>query len=249
MPPGDMAMNLPQEAQEAALEQLRTFLGVVTVQGLRQAARRWNWLLRGTAKAEIVEQMFQQLTDVPQMQRIVQLLPADQREVLAWLGVMARDSGATGRIQTAMIAGSGSKLSLDAVHAILNDLAGGCLIFDRGNGVYQIPIAYASWVPQVEGPRLRRVAPPASTRLLTRTDFLQQADTVLTAVDVEQPLAQTPPPVFAGRDLRQRQEDYVPPPSLLAPELLTRWGFGLADDLSLACFLLELLINGEAGAG
>lgn len=244
MPPGDVAAPTAQQTQDAALAQLRVFLGDLTVQALRQAARRWNWPLHGTAKVEIVDQLLQQLTDEAQMQRIVQSLPGDQREALAWLGVMARDSGAVGRIQMAMNAGSGSNLSVEDIRGLLANLAGGCLVFDRNNGVYQIPAAYAAWQPLVEAPHLRRAAPPASTRLITRTDLLQQADVLLTAVEVEQPLVQTPPAVFAGRDFRQRQEDYVPQPSLLAPELLTRWGFGLADDLHKARFLLELLING-----
>jgi hypothetical protein len=240
MPPGD---GTAPEAREAQLDQLRALLGDVTLQVLRQAARRWNWPVRGTAKADIVEQLLQQLTDEAQMRRIVQSLPPEQREALAWLGIMARDSGTLGRIQAAMNAGSGSNLSLEDIRALLASLAGGCVIFDRGNGVYQIPAAYAAWQPLVEAPQLRRAAPPAATRLVTRTDLLQQADVLLTAIEVEQPLAQTPAPVFAGQKFRQRQEDYAPPPSLVAPELLTRWGFGLADDLHLARFLLELLIN------
>ncbi len=241
MPPGDGAA---QTAQEAQLGQLRALLGDVTLQGLRQAARRWNWPIRGTAKTDIIEQLLQQLTSEAQMQRIVQSLPPEQREALAWLGVMSRDNGAVGRIQTAMNAGSDSNLSLEDIRGLLASLAGGCLVFDRGNGVYLIPAAYAAWQPSVEAPRLRRPAPPASTRLITRTDLLQQADVLLTAVEVEQPLAPTPPPLLTGRDFRQRHEDYVPQPSLLAPDLLTRWGFGLADDLHKARFLLELLLNG-----
>ena len=69
MPPGDVAAPTAQQTQDAALAQLRVFLGDLTVQALRQAARRWNWPLHGTAKVEIVDQLLQQLTDEAQMQR------------------------------------------------------------------------------------------------------------------------------------------------------------------------------------
>ncbi len=244
MPPGDVVSGATEGGiQQAVLDELRMLLGEVTLQGLRQAARRWNWPLRGTAKADLVDQMFQRLTDEEQMRRIVQALPEKQREALAWLAVMSRETAVIGRIQAAMNASSDSTLSVDDAYQLLASLVGGCLAFSRYNDTYHVPAAYAAWQPSIEAPRLQRVLPPSATRLVTRTDLLQQADTLLTAIDVEQPLIPAPATAFTDRNIRQRQLDYVIPTSLLAPELLIRWGFSLADDQHKARFLLDLLIS------
>ncbi|HSN76395.1 MAG TPA: hypothetical protein VL334_15070, partial [Anaerolineae bacterium] len=239
MPPGDA----PAVADQAALEQLRAFLADITVQGLRQAARRWNWPLRGTAKVEIVEQLVERLVDPAQMQRVVQALPEDRREVLAWLATLDQDKSAPRRIEAAVNVGAGRTLDLGAVTSILADLASGCLVFDRGYLGYQTPTVYDLWLPRVEAARLRRDAPPTASQVMTRTDLLQAADVLLTAIEVEQPIVQRPAALQFSGAAGQRHETISPPPSLLAPELLTRWGFGQAAEQHLARFLVELLIN------
>jgi hypothetical protein len=244
MPPGDNPAHPIEEEREAALDQLRSWLGALTIADLRAAAKRWRWPLRGTAKADVIEQLVQRLVDVESMQRIVQSLPLEQREVLAWVAVMARDTSTPGRIQAAMNVASGATATLDAVHEFLAGLAEGCLIFDRGYEGYQIPLVYGIWTPQVEAAGMMCRTPPPSTRSITRSELLQQADVLLAAIDSEKPLTQPPLATLYGRESKQRQDDYIPQPNLLAPEFLVRWGFGPTDDLHLARFLLELLING-----
>ncbi len=239
MPPGDA----PAAADQAALEQLRAFLADITVQGLRQAARRWNWPLRGTAKAEIVEQLVERLVDPVQMQRVVQALPPDAREVLAWLATLDQDKSAPRRIEAAVNVGAGRTLDLGAVNSILVDLASGCLVFNRGNLGYQTPTVYDLWLPRVEATRLRRDAPPTASRVMTRTDLLQAADVLLTAIEVEHPIVQPSPSLPLSVGSGQRQETISPAPGLLAPELLIRWGFGQPAEHQLAQFLVEQLIN------
>lgn len=239
MPPGDA----PAAADQAPLEELRGLLASTSVQGLRQAARRWGWPLRGTAKADIVEQLIERLTDPVQMQRVVQSLAPDTREVLAWLAVLGQDRSALRRIEAAVNAGSGRTLDAGAITGILADLASGCLVFDRGYLGYQTPNVYDLWLPRVEAARLRRDAPPTASRVMTRTDLLQAADVLLTAIEVEQPIVQPPPSLQSSGAAGQRQETISPPPSLLAPELLTRWGFGQPAEQHMARFLVEQLIN------
>ena len=239
MPPGDA----PPAEDQAPLEELRGLLASISVQALRQAARRWGWPLRGTAKADIVEQLIERLTDPAQMQRVVQSLPLDAREVLAWLAVLEQDRSAVRRIEAAVNAGSGRTLDTGAINGILADLAAGCLVFNRGYLGYQTPALYHLWLPRVEAARLRRDAAPTASRVMTRTDLLQAADVLLTAVEVEQPIVQPPPSLPSRGAAGQRQETISPAPGLLAPELLIRWGFGQPTEQHLAHFLVEQLIN------
>lgn len=243
MPPGDSPVDSIEKAQAASVDQLRSFLSTLTMAELRRAAKRWRWPLRGTAKADVVEQMVQRLVDAESMERIVRSLPAEQREVLAWAAIVAQDTNSPARIQAAMSVASGATTTVDAVRETLATLAEACLIFNRGYGGYQIPQVYLAWIPEIEAPGMVASVRPQSVRLTTRSDLLQQADVLLAAIDAEKPLAQMLPGLY-GREVKQRQHDYVPQPSLLAPEFLVRWGFGQTDDLHLPRFLLELLING-----
>ncbi len=243
MPSGDSAADPIQQAQEEALQQLRALLNGLTMAELRAAAKRWRWPLRGSAKADVVEQMVQRLTDAETMQRIVLAMPSEQRDVLAWLSVLGYDNRSPDRMQSAMSVASGSALSVDTVRELIGDLVEGCLVFSNNYGIYQVPLAYDAWMPAAEARGLLRSAPPAS-KLMTRADLLQHVDVLLTTIDAETPLTQTTPSLPAGRELRQRQDEYVPQPSLVAPDLLARWGFGHTDDVQLVRFLLELLING-----
>ena len=83
-----MHVTFPAEERQALVQELAQALTGVTVQTLRGAAKFWSWPLRGTSKADLVEQMIGYLGDAGRMSAALQVLRADDREALGWLAGM-----------------------------------------------------------------------------------------------------------------------------------------------------------------
>lgn len=129
MPSGDKPLLVSISEQELGLDKLRDLLETTTVQALRQAARQWGWPLKGTAKADLVEQMAGYLSDNARMAEAIRTLPDEERAVLIWLAALGSNHGSNKQIRAALAEGSGLRVPLKTVDAHLQNLADRCLLF------------------------------------------------------------------------------------------------------------------------
>jgi len=245
MPSGDKQLAAAGHEQELLLADLRGLMESTTVQVLRQAARQWGWTLKGTAKTDLVEQMLGYLSDRANMAQALQTLPSEDLAVLCWLAALGTGNSSSKQIHAALAEGSGIRLSQKAIDVIVQSLVGRCLLFLSEYQGYRLPDLYRQWLPRPDAPKLlyapiERLHQPA---LLTVAAITQHAQHLLSAVTAEQPPAtvqpKTPPRYLAGK------KEPVDPrrPSLIAAEILTRWGYVTANEQLLARFLLEQMAN------
>lgn len=245
MPSGDKPLPGAAPEQELWLAELRRLLEATTVQVLRQAARLWGWPLKGTAKADLVEQMAGYLGDSARMAEGVQTLPDEELAVLIWLAALGPSHSSSKQIRSALAEASGIRVSIKAIDAHLQSLANRCLIFYSEYYGNRLPDLYRQWLPRLDAPKLLVTAPERVQQPppLTLAAITQHAQHLLSAAATEQPAAtvapKSPPKYLAGKT-----EAYDPRrPGLIAPETLARWGYNAADEQHLARFLLELLVN------
>ena len=240
-----MRVTFPAEERRTLVQELTQALTGVTVQTLRGAAKLWGWPLRGTAKADLVEQMIGHLGDAGGMGAALQVLRADDREALGWLAGMGHSRDAVKDLQTVMAHGSSRQLSQKAAGALLQRLGERCLIFTDAFDTHYVPGLYLEWLPLVEGSRLLYNGEPRPPAPFTLAELNQHVDHLLAAVEADWPLVVIPAPAAtpyyastsrAGETVGARR-------GLVAPEMLARWGYTLPADRHLACFLLEVLLG------
>lgn len=245
MPSGDTQLPAAGAEQDLLLADLRGLMESTTVQVLRQAARQWGWTLKGTAKADLVEQMLAYLSDVASMAQAVRTLPSEDLAVLSWLAALGAGNSSSKQLRAALAEGSGIRLSQKAIDGIVQSLVGRCLLFFNEYQGYRLPDLYRQWLPRPDASRLlyapiERLHQPA---LLTVAAITQHAQHLLSAVTAEQPPAtvqpKTPPRYLAGK------REPVDPrrPSLIAADSLARWGYVTPNEQLLARFLLEQMAN------
>jgi hypothetical protein len=240
-----MRVVFPAEERRALVQELAHALSSVTVQTLRGAAKLWGWTLRGTAKADLVEQMIGYLGDAGRMSAALQVLRADDREALAWLAGLGPSRDATRELSAVMVHGSGRQLSQKAAGALLQRLGERCLIFTDDYDAHHVPALYLEWLPFVEGSRLLYGGEPRPLAPLTLAELNQHVDHLLAAVETDRPLIVAPAPsatpYYAATS--RAGETIVARRGLVAPEMLARWGYTAPADRHLACFLLEVLLG------
>ena len=245
MPSGDKPLPAAVPEQDLWLAELRDLLEATTVQVLRQAARQWGWPLKGTAKADLVEQMAGYLGDTARMVEAIQTLPDEERAVLIWLAALGPNHGSSKQIRSALVEGSGIRMPLKAIDAHLQSLVNRCLTFHSEYHGNRLPDLFRQWLPRLDAPKLLVTAPdrvqqPAP---LTVAAITQHAQHLLSAATTDQPAA-TVAPQSSTKYLAGKTEAFDPQrPSLIAAETLARWGYAAASEQHLARFLLELLAN------
>lgn len=245
MPSGNSAPAAADHEQEIRLSALRDLLESTTVQVLRQAARQWGWTLKGTAKADLVEQMLAYLSDAASMAQAAKALPSEDLAVLSWLAALGTGNNSSKQLRAALAEGSGIRLSQKTIDGIIQSLLGRCLLFFSEYLGYRLPDLYRQWLPRPDVPKLlygpsERLHQPA---LLTVAGITQHAQHLLSAVAVEQPLA-TVQPKALPRYIGNKTEAVDPRrPSLVAADALARWGYAAPDEQLMARFLLEQMAS------
>lgn len=245
MPSGDKPLLVSISEQELGLDKLRDLLETTTVQALRQAARQWGWPLKGTAKADLVEQMLAYLSDAAGMAQAVRILPNEDLAVLGWLAALGNGNSSSKQLRAALAEGSGIRLSQKAIDGIVPSLMGRCLLFFSEYQGYRLPDLYRQWLPRPDVPKLlyvpvERLHQPA---VLTVAAVTQHAQHLLSAVTAEQPRA-TVQPKAPPRYLGGKKEPVDPRrPSLVAADVMARWGYVTPNEQLLARFLLEQMAN------
>lgn len=245
MPSGDAVAPAAGAERELMQAALRGMLEANTVQVLRQAARQWGWTLKGTAKGDLVEQMVDYLSDPARMAAVSKALPEEELAVLSWLAALGAGNSSSKQVQAALAEGDGRRLSQKAIDVHLQSLAGRCLIFFSEYTGYRLPDLYREWLPRPAASKLLwtasdRLQQPAS---LTVADITQHAQHLLGALTAEQPPATLIP---------KKTPTYTPGktnpidprrPSLVAADILARWGYASEPEQHLARFLLEQMAN------
>ncbi len=241
-----MPQTFTPENRAQLVHQLTDFLSQITVQALRQAARQWGWSLKGTAKAEIVEQMTGYLGDARRMGAAFEKMPEEEREVLTWLRALSLASDPAKPLHAALAQGGGRQVTQKTVSQALQTLMErGLLIYDEYQG-YRVPALFGEWLPPVDAPRLLHQGEPGHAPTFTLAEINQHVQHLLSAVETDRPevLAAAQPGVSAYLATGRGSEIVTPRPGLVGAETLNRWGYLSADELHLARFLLDQMTGG-----
>ena len=241
----NMRVTFPPEERRTLVQELTHALTGVTVQTLRGAAKLWGWPLRGTSKADLVEQMIGYLGDAGRMSAALQVVRADDREALSWLAGMGHCRDAAKELQAVMAHGSGRQLSQKAGSTLLQRLGERCLIFTDAFDAHFVPGLYLEWLPFVEGSRLLYGGEPRPLAPFTLADLNQHVEHLLAAVEADRPAVVAPGPTATPyySATSRAGETIVARRGLVSPEMLARWGYAAPADRHLAGFLLEVLLG------
>lgn len=244
MPSGD-GVATPSQVREIWIAELRGLLEATTVQIMRQAAREWGWALKGTAKSDLIEQMIGYLGDAPRMAAAIKTLPEEELAVLSWFSALGSGSGSARQLKAALVEGGGARLSQKAIDGHLQDLAGRCLILFNEEQGYRLPDLYREWLPRPATPKLMYATPgqlQTPSPAMTVAAITQHAQQLLSALTAEQPQVTLAPK--SAPSYRSGKPDPIDPrrPSLVAADILARWGYGSETEQHLARFLLEQMV-------
>ena len=247
MPPGNAVPPVAVSTQEFLLAALRRMLEETTVQVMRQAARLWGWTLKGTAKSDLVEQMMVYLGDAARMSAAIGTLSEEEVAVLSWLAATGIQGLTRKHFQAAMLEGSGMRLSQKAIEAHMQSLTERCLIFYSEYSGHQFPDLYRLWLPPLAAPKLQYTAIDQLQLPLPLTvaDITQYAQHLLSMLLAEQPPA-TVTKIQRPRYVSGKAEPIDPRrPSLIAVNILSRWGYETPAEQQMARFLLEQMANAQ----
>ncbi len=246
MPSGDDTLPDPGQLHEIWMATLRSMLEDTTVQGLRQAARHWGWTLRGTAKADLVEQMVGYLGDSARMAAAIQSLPDEELAVLSWLAALGGGATSAKQLQAALAEASGLRIALKTIDLHVQSLVARCLVFNYEYSGLRVPDLYRQWLPRPDAPKLLF---PAGDRLqqpapLTIASVTQHVQHLLGALAVA-PAPATVAPKQVPRYTPPAKASPIDPrrPYLVSAATLTRWGYASEAEQHLARFLLERMIT------
>ncbi|HRI55761.1 MAG TPA: hypothetical protein PK170_01535 [Anaerolineae bacterium] len=247
MPPGDSPQTPVRPVETPLLSELQGYLEDTTAQTLRQVARQWGWPLKGTAKADLVDQMLNYLADATRMAEAIKTLSDEDLAVLCWLAALGNGNSSSRQVRGALLVGSGIRLAKKVIEASITSLIErGLLFYSEYRGI-RLPDIYRQWLPRPNTSRLLvaapdRVQPSACPTLAAVT---RQTQLLLSAVTAERPLATVQSRTGAG-SLSGRARKVDPRrPSLVAIDTLARWGFGTAAEQNQARFLLDLLVTAK----
>ena len=148
----------------ALLDRLRNSLQAVTVQDLRQAARLWGWPVKGTAKADIIEQLMEHLADPAQMAPAFRTLSPIQQQAMIWLAHVGRIDAEGELLRTVIGMAEGHDLVKAAATRVLTELRQRLLLLTMSYQGTGIPEIYAEWLPRSEAPGMAHQGPGRGCR-------------------------------------------------------------------------------------
>jgi hypothetical protein len=235
----------------AALDRLRASLHAVTVQDLRQAARLWGWPVKGTAKAEIIEQLTEHLTDPVQMAPAFRGLSLIQQQAAIWLARLGRTDDQGEALRTVIGMAEGRDMPKQTATRTIAELRQRLLLVaDPYQGIH-IPDIYAEWLPRSEAPGLAfRGQPVATLAALSPEELDQHVEHLLAAIQSDRPSVEASLQVPAAQNRPQpgatRGVLVVKPHAGIVTEtILARWGYTEPREQDLARTLLGAMIAGN----
>lgn len=244
MPPGDVTVSITDEERQQQLIALRGLLNGVTVPALRQAARVWDWPLKGVAKSDLVEQMVGYLANRTHMADAVQTLTAEELAVAGWLAAKGQGRVPSRVLKEVLAHAAERTITLKAIDAAIFSLSERCVIFLNEYSGYSVPAIYREWLPRPAVPKMQYVPADRLSQpvRLTVTGITQHAEQLLSALAAELPpvtLTERKPPnsiLGLNQTLDPRRA------SLLDSATLTRWGYRSDLEQHLARFLLDQML-------
>ena len=144
------AQALEAQASQSVEHELRDLLGEQTVQQLRAIARRRGWILRGTRKDVLVNQLVQFYLDAPDTADVVEALDDDRRLAVEYLALRASAIPVPEDLAQSAVRRLKGRRSEEEAVAILQDLQElGLVLAGKGYGetTYCMPAAVVQHVP------------------------------------------------------------------------------------------------------
>ena len=187
------------------------------------------------------------LGDAARMSAAIGTLSEEEVAVLSWLAATGIQGLTRKHFQAAMLEGSGMRLSQKAIEAHMQSLTERCLIFYSEYSGHQFPDLYRLWLPPLAAPKLQYMAIDQLQLPLPLTvaDITQYAQHLLSMLLAEQPPA-TVTKIQRPRYVSGKAEPIDPRrPSLIAVNILSRWGYETPAEQQMARFLLEQMANAQ----
>lgn len=242
--------------RERLVSQLREDLLTRTVADLREAARQWGWRLRGTGKADLIEQLLGYLQDPDVMAAASAALPPVQSVLLAWLVGLGSGGDLIRRLQVVLHRASGIEMTLPQINESLTNWYARGLVAHGPGGLQANPL-YLEWLPALRGEAMRANSVAPRPGAMTVEWLADEVQRLLFAIEAEKPLRQRPSADAQKPGAPRRYERFdqalKPRPGLLDAGTLAAWGYKTPDRQALAALLAELLwalqvIQGDATA-
>ncbi len=241
-----MPVTYPSEQRQQLVEELLHLLNATTLPTLRGIARQWGWPVRGTAKADVIDQIGGCLADAPRMAAAVRQLSDEERDTMAWLSALRLTTSPEKALQVALEQSSGRKLTQRAVGEILQRLAERGLAFFNQYRGYQVPGLYREWLPAPAAPRLiyQGASQPPAAAEFNLAILNQHVQHLLSAIAADRPAAMAQAVPNQYPPTRSSSNIIASAPGLVNAETLIRWGYVTAGEQHLARFLLEQMATG-----
>jgi hypothetical protein len=235
----------------ALLDRLRQQLQSVTVQDLRQAARLWGWPIKGTAKADIVEQLMEHLADPAQMAPAFRTLSTIQQQAMIWLAHVGRIDAEGELLRTVIGMAEGRDLPKAVATRVLTELRQRLLLLATSYQGTGIPEIYAEWLPRSEAPGMAHPGPAADVVLALSAEALDQhVEHLLAVITAERPLIEGE--LVAPRNLNRPQATVgrtglvvKPHAGIVSDAVLARWGYAEPELQDQARVLLNAMLVGN----
>ena len=246
---------MPQPAtpdpRTIALDRLRTTLLSVTVQDLRQAARLWNWPVKGTAKADIIAQLVEHLTDAAEMGPVFQGLSTIQQQAMIWLAHLGRSDDQTEALRTVIGLAEGRDISKSMATRVMSELRQRLLlVVDAYQGIH-IPDIYSEWLPRSHAPGQALRAQPADVEAAFSAEELDRhVEHLLSNIQADRPQVDA---ILQGGGGQARPPSGTPRgmpiiaahAGIVTDAMLARWGYVERAEQNLARTLLSAMIAGN----
>ena len=236
-----MARTLTAELRESFHADLRQTLDAVRVQDLREIARNWGWPLKGTAKADLTEQMMGYLSDPVRMAAGFARLPGIEQETLIWVTVTEGLRVEEGLRQMLRLAG-GQSVTVEEVSRLLQDLFEHGLVFPDANGGWHMPPVYIEWLPETDAPGLAHSGALQAIPVANMEDVSREVERLLGRIEKDRPQVASQGDEPAGQP-KPYSSIIQARDGLLPRSTWAHWGYGVGEDYDRARLLLELMVS------
>ncbi len=227
---------------------LRNQLQSIPLQDLRNAARLWNWSIKGTSKADIVQQLMQHLANAEEMAAAFRTLSATQQQVAIWLAHMGGVEDVSEALRTAIGITEGRDLAKATLTRAIAELRQRLIVLDLPYQGLFVPRAYQEWLPALEASQMVyageltpggriEIVPPLSVDQLS-----QHSEQLLTMIEREHPVAEQPAVPIPGQ--RSVGPSLQPHAGIVSSQLLAHWGYIGPEEQNLARTLLSIMLAG-----
>lgn len=240
-----MSPTLSSERRAELMQQLTAGLNAITLQDLRMAARTWGWSLRGTTKADIVQQMADYFSNAALMRSAVSQLPPAEQEALVWLSHLTVRGEVAPVVQHLLRAAGNHSITDADAQKIARDLWQRGLLIPDVYGGLRVSELFTEWLPLLEAPGLRHMAEATPEPPLRADDLARFLFHLLKAVERETPPLNTrqPEAPAAMSPLPRGVIVLLPRSGLVADAILQQWGLIAENDRARARCLLDLALR------